>query len=70
MSSNMEMSSQGPDELERLLSLETFSELCSVSIWTVRKWVKDGKIRSVKLGARRLIPRDELRRIASDGLAA
>ena len=54
--------------IERLLSLEDAAGICSVSIWTIRKWVTKGKIKSIKLGSRRLIPKSELQRLTSEGL--
>ena len=57
-------------DLDRLLSLERTAQLLSVSIWTIRKWVSIGRIKSVKIGSRRLIPKSEVQRITSEGLAA
>ena len=54
--------------IDRLLSLEDAAGMCSVSIWTIRKWVNKGKIKSIKLGSRRLIPKSELQRLTSEGL--
>ncbi|MFP5265130.1 MAG: helix-turn-helix domain-containing protein [Blastocatellia bacterium] len=60
----------GFDDLDRLLSLERTAQLLSVSIWTVRKWVSIGRIKSVKIGSRRLVAKSEVQRITSEGLAA
>jgi excisionase family DNA binding protein len=56
------------DDLDRLLSIEQAAEVLGVSVWTLRKWISDGKIRSAKLGSRRLIPVSELRRFINDAM--
>jgi len=39
-----------------------------VSRWTWRRWAYDGKVTSVKLGKRLLIPRTEIARLVSENL--
>ena len=56
-------------EVDQLLSLEAAAKICSVSIWTMRKWVSEHKIKSAKLGSRRLIPMTELKRFINDAIA-
>jgi excisionase family DNA binding protein len=53
-------------EPEKLLSIEACAEMTSLSAWTIRKWIQTGKIRSNKLGARRLVPLSEIRRLIAD----
>ncbi len=53
-------------EDDQLLGLETVAGLLGLSVWTIRKWVCEGKIKSVKLGSRRLIKMVEVRRLISD----
>jgi excisionase family DNA binding protein len=53
---------------ERLNDLETTARRLSVSIWTVRRWVQNGRLASVKLGARRLITESEIQRAIIEGL--
>lgn len=53
---------------ERLNDLETTARRLSVSIWTVRRWVQDGRLASVKLGARRLVTESEIQRAITEGL--
>lgn len=48
---------------ESLESIETCAARLSVSPWTVRKWIQEGRIGSNKLGARRLIPASEIQRL-------
>jgi excisionase family DNA binding protein len=53
---------------ERLHSLNTVADRLSVSIWTIRKWVQDGKLASLRLGARRLVKESEVQRAITEGL--
>lgn len=49
-----------------LLSLDQTAERLGLSIWTVRKWIQDGKIASNKLGGRRLVPLSEIQRLIEE----
>ena len=40
--------------------------LTGVSRWTLRRWAYDGKVSSVKLGKRLLIPRAEISRLVDE----
>jgi excisionase family DNA binding protein len=51
--------------MERLLSIEAVAELLSVSPWTIRSWIRDGRLGSAKLGTRRLIPQSEVERFVA-----
>lgn len=53
---------------EHLNDLETTARRLSVSIWTVRRWVQNGRLASVKLGARRLVTESEIQRAITEGL--
>jgi excisionase family DNA binding protein len=57
---------QGQEDIDRLLSVDLAAELLSISPWTVRKWIVEGKIKTCKLGSRRLIPRSEIKRIIDE----
>jgi excisionase family DNA binding protein len=48
---------------EQLLSVEDTASLLSISTWTVRAWVRSGRLSSVKLGARVLLPASEIQRV-------
>lgn len=48
--------------MERLLSIATVAEHLGVSPWTIRVWIKKGKLGSAKLGTRRLVPQSEVMR--------
>jgi excisionase family DNA binding protein len=49
--------------MEELLSINRAAELLSISPWTIRAWITQGKIGSVKLGSRRLVSQSELNRL-------
>ena len=54
--------------MESLLSIEHAAEILSVSPWTLRLWAKQGKLSTIKLGARRLVRRSTVDRIMAAGL--
>jgi excisionase family DNA binding protein len=49
--------------LEKLLSIEGAATILSVSPWTVRSWITQGKLGSAKLGSRRLVPESEVEKL-------
>jgi excisionase family DNA binding protein len=49
--------------MDRLISIDETAELLSVSPWTVRAWITQGKLGSAKLGSRRLVPQSEIERL-------
>lgn len=51
---------------EQLLSIDDTASLLSVSTWTVRAWVRSGRLTSVKLGARVLLPASEIQRVINE----
>jgi hypothetical protein len=53
---------------QRLLSIKDFGALLGVSLRTVRGWDYKGRVASVKLGARMMIPVTELDRLISENL--
>lgn len=52
----------------RLLSIAKFAELTSTAQSSVRQWARDGRLRTVKVGDRRLVPTSELQRVVATGL--
>lgn len=52
--------------MEQLLSIERTAEVLSVSPWTVRAWIQQGKLGSAKLGSRRLVPQSEIERLITN----
>lgn len=51
----------------RLLGVNKAEAIYGVSRWTLRRWAYDGKIASIKLGRRLLIPVAELERLVAEG---
>lgn len=54
-----------PDEF---FTAEWLAEYLKVSPQTVRAWIRDKKVRAVKLGRAWRIPGDEVRRVATEGV--
>jgi excisionase family DNA binding protein len=48
---------------EQLIGVDEAGELTDLSPWTWRRWAYSGRIASVKLGKRLLIPRSEVNRL-------
>jgi len=46
----------------KLLSIEDSAGLLSISPWTVRKYIREGKLRPVRIGRRVLLEESELER--------
>jgi hypothetical protein len=53
---------------QRLLGIKDFAASIGISVWTVRGWAYRGRIASVKLGARMMIPTTELDRLLEENL--
>jgi len=53
---------------DRLVSIKDAAAILAISPWTVRAWITQGKITSAKLGARRLVPESELKRLLAEAL--
>ncbi len=51
--------------MPKLFSVEASAELLSISPWTVRKYIKLGKLRPVRIGRRVLLEEAELQRFIS-----
>jgi excisionase family DNA binding protein len=51
--------------MRALKSVEEGAGLLGVSKWTVRSWIREGKLRPVRLGRRVLISEEELERFVS-----
>ncbi len=52
----------------KLLRLEEAGVVLGVSHWTLRRWSKQGRLKTVKLGSLRLVPREEINRLARRGV--
>lgn len=53
-------------QYDQLIGVDQAGELTDLSPWTWRRWAYAGRVASVKLGARLLIPRSEVTRIISE----
>jgi excisionase family DNA binding protein len=50
----------------QLMGVDQAGELTDLSPWTWRRWAYAGKVSSVKLGRRLLIPRSEVNRVIAE----
>jgi excisionase family DNA binding protein len=58
-----------PNEMVPLaVDFRTGAKLTSLSEFTLRKYVRDGKLRATKCGRRWLIPMEELHRLVHEGI--
>jgi excisionase family DNA binding protein len=48
------------DALPQMLSIETAAERLDVSHWTVRTWIRLGRLDAVKIGRRLLVREDAI----------
>jgi excisionase family DNA binding protein len=53
--------------MQPLKSVEQAAELLAISPWTVRGYIKTGKLKPVRLGRRVLLAEDELERLVAEG---
>ena len=56
--------------MRTLKSVEEAAELLGISPWTVRSYIRDGKLQPVRLGRRVLIEETELERFVASGKTA
>lgn len=56
------------DSIMRLLTLPEAADRLGISHWTVRRWATSGRIDSVRLGRRRLIPEQAVEKLIINGL--
>ena len=52
--------------MTKLLSVEAAAQLLSISTWTVRAYIREGKLRPVRLGRRVLLAEGELERLITE----
>lgn len=50
----------------RVYSVDEAAEALRLSHWTIRSWIRSGKLRSSRVGARRVIRESELKRLIVD----
>lgn len=47
------------------VDLQQAANLVGVSVFTLRRRIKDGRLRAIRIGTRLLVPTEELRRLVS-----
>jgi excisionase family DNA binding protein len=50
----------------RFYSVDEAAKLLTLSHWTIRAWIRDGRLRSAKIGDRRVIRESELQKLIVD----
>jgi excisionase family DNA binding protein len=55
------------DACGRLFSMRQAAEILGIRYQTIRRWTTEGRIDSVKLGARRLVAESTLKRFLAEG---
>jgi excisionase family DNA binding protein len=73
MSTHFELVGKGVQMSQREVSAEYLGvaeaeAMTNVSRWTWRRWAYDGKVSSVKLGKRLLIPASEISRLVAENM--
>lgn len=56
----------GENHMRALRSVEEAAGLLGISKWTVRSYIREGKLRPVRLGRRVLLSEDELERFVNE----
>ena len=56
--------------MTKLLSVQAAAELLSISPWTVRSYIKQGKLRPVRIGRRVLLQQEEIQRFVESGASS
>ncbi len=53
----------------QLYRLEAAASALGISHWTVRSWVRQGLVKTIRLGKLKMVPKGEIDRIAKEGIA-
>jgi excisionase family DNA binding protein len=53
--------------MNKLLSIEASADVLSISKWTVRSYIRTGKLKPVRIGRRILLTEAELERLITAG---
>lgn len=53
--------------MKQLYDVHSAARLLSISPWTVRSYIHDGKLKPVRIGRRVLLAEDELERLIAQG---
>jgi excisionase family DNA binding protein len=57
----------GVDGKKLALSITNAAQILSLSPWTLRRWIRLGQLRAVRLGSRVLVEPKELERLIASG---
>lgn len=57
------------NDAENLLSVQETAKRFDISVITIRRWIKEGKLQAVKLGRQWRIRDSEIKKIINDGIA-
>ncbi len=52
----------------KLLDIREAADRLGVSWWTLGRWARQGRFRTVRLGSRRLVPESELARLIASNM--
>ena len=56
------------NDAENLLSVQETAKRFDISVITIRRWIKEGKLQAVKLGRQWRIRDSEIRKIIANGI--
>ena len=51
-------------------NIKEAARLLSVSPWSIRRWIREGKVHAIRMGSRVLVPAIELARLGGKGMEA
>lgn len=55
-----DLSEAGPQTSSRLYTIQEAANLLRVSTWTLQRFIREEQLGSIKIGARRLIPHEDI----------
>ena len=57
-----------PSPMEDLVSIPELADMLKIGFSTTKRHVYEGRIRSIKVGRRRMVTADEVRRVLREGI--
>lgn len=57
----MERVHRADGAMTKYYTTDEVAEICRVTIWTVREWIKEGKLKGIKRGRSYLITEEDLK---------
>jgi len=49
-----------PSPITKTVNIDTIAQRLDVSPWTIRTWIRQGKLRCIKIGRRVLVPEQDV----------